>query len=74
MRDKIINNVSGNVFKGTTNVIVGNGNVFYGETNIIAGNDNDRYKDKKEVQYTAKQMRESRFYDSEKEDDDEDDE
>jgi hypothetical protein len=74
MMDKIINNMSGNVFKGTTNVIVGNGNVFYGATNIIAGNDNDRYKDKTVGEYTAKQMRESRFYDSEKEDDDEDDE
>ena len=74
MGDKNIDNGQGNVFKGTTNVIVGNGNVFNGATNIIAGNDNDRYKDKKEVQYTAKQMRESRFYDSEREDDDEDDE
>ncbi|ESL02320.1 hypothetical protein GCWU000282_02454 [Catonella morbi ATCC 51271] len=61
MRDKIINNVSGNVFNGNVNI-------------VSVTNNNEEHEEKTVGEYTAKQMRESRFYDSEKEDDDEDDE
>lgn len=61
MRDKIINNVSGNVFNGNVNI-------------VSVTNNNEEHEEKTVGKYTAKQMRESRFYDSEKEDDDEDDE
>lgn len=61
MRDKIINNVSGNVFNGNVNI-------------VSVTNNNEELEEKTVGEYTAKQMRESRFYDSEKEDDDEDDE
>ena len=61
MRDKIINNVSGNVFNGNVNI-------------VSVTNNNEEHEEKPVGEYTAKQMRESRFYDSEKEDDDEDDE
>ena len=61
MMDKIINNVSGNVFNGNVNI-------------VSVTNNNEEHEEKTVGEYTAKQMRESRFYDSEKEDDDEDDE
>ena len=61
MRDKIINNVSGNVFNRNINI-------------VSVTNNNEEHEEKTVGEYTAKQMRESRFYDSEKEDDDEDDE
>jgi hypothetical protein len=61
MKDKIINNVSGNVFNGNVNI-------------VSVTNNNEEHEEKTVGEYTAKQMRESRFYDSEKEDDDEDDE
>jgi len=61
MMDKIINNVSGNVFNGNINI-------------VSVTNNNEEHEEKTVGEYTAKQMRESRFYDSEKEDDDEDDE
>ena len=61
MRDKIINNVSGNVFNGNVNI-------------VSVTNNNEEHEEKTVGEYTAKQMRESRFYDSEREDDDEDDE
>ena len=61
MRDKIINNVSGNVFNGNVNI-------------VSVTNNNEEHEEKTVGEYTAKQMRESRFYDSEKEDDDEDNE
>ena len=59
MRYKIINNVSGNVFNGNVNI-------------VSVTNNNEEHEEKTVGEYTAKQMRESRFYDSEKEDDDED--
>ena len=61
MMDKIINNVSGNVFNGNVNI-------------VSVTNNNEEHEEKTVGEYTAKQMRESRFYDSEREDDDEDDE
>ena len=46
-----------------------------GNVNIVSvTNNNEEHEEKTVGEYTAKQMRESRFYDSEKEDDDEDDE
>ena len=52
MRDKIINNVSGNVFNGNVNI-------------VSVTNNNEEHEEKTVGEYTAKQMRESRFYDSE---------
>lgn len=61
MGDKNINIVTGNVFNGNVNI-------------VSVTNNNEEHEEKTVGEYTAKQMREPRFYDSERVDDNEDDE